>query len=374
MLELLPARLRLNPRWAAAGAVAGAMAASPPRPWSPRRPSPPCPLWTGLGAVLRRMAKPAATTDSNPAGRAPDFSTAVNGAALFAIVLELQGRAEAAITRIIDRVAGDDEPPELHDAALRAPWLDALRGASTWPAGRRSGHERSLPSSKSPWSAIPTPARPRCCARSPATPVSATSPTGPATTRHVEGTLLLVDGVPLIELYDTPGLEDSIGLLEQLDKLRGDRRHDWIEVIRAFLTSPAAQGDFEQEAKAMRQVLASDVALYVVDARDRMMAKHRDELEILARCTRPVVPVLNFIASPEARTAEWREHLAKVNLHAVVEFDTVVVDEYGEQRLFEKTADPAGPLPAHARGGDRRAPAPAHRSWSARRRNCSPIC
>ncbi len=158
----------------------------------------------------------------------------------------------------------------------------------------------------------------------------------PATTRHVEGTVLLVDGKPLVELYDTPGLEDPIGLLEQLDRMRGDRRHDWIEVVRAFLDSPAAQGDYAQEAKAIRQVLASDVALYVVDARDRVLGKHRDELEILGRCARPVLPVLNFVASPEARTDEWREHLSRVNMHAVAEFDTVVLNEFAEQRLFEK--------------------------------------
>ena len=156
----------------------------------------------------------------------------------------------------------------------------------------------------------------------------------PATTRHVEGTVLLVDGQPLIELYDTPGLEDPMGLLEHLELLRGDRRCDWIEVIHAFLAEPP--GSFGQEAKAIRQVLASDVALYVVDVRDRVLGKHRDELEILGRCARPVVPVLNFTASAEARTAEWRAHLARINMHAVAEFDTVVLDETSEQRLFEK--------------------------------------
>lgn len=156
------------------------------------------------------------------------------------------------------------------------------------------------------------------------------------TTRHVEGTSLLVNGVPLLELYDTPGLEDSIGLLEHLDTLRGDRWADWLEVIRRFLDSPAAKGEFEQEAKVLRQILNSDVALYVIDVRDRVLGKHRDELEILGRCARPVVPVLNFVASPEAKTDQWREHLAKVNMHAVAEFDTVILNKESEQRLFEK--------------------------------------
>lgn len=165
----------------------------------------------------------------------------------------------------------------------------------------------------------------------------------PATTRHVEGAMLLVRGKPLVELYDTPGLEDSIGLLELLEKSRGTGakagRVDGIDLIHAFLNSPDADsstGDFAQEAKALRQVLASDVALYVIDARDRVLGKHRDELDILSRCAKPVVPVLNFTASPEAQIALWREHLSRANLHAVAEFDTVVLDEQTERRLLEK--------------------------------------
>ncbi len=158
----------------------------------------------------------------------------------------------------------------------------------------------------------------------------------PATTRHVEGTSLLVDGIPLVELYDTPGLEDSIGLLEHLDSLRSERHTDWLELVQQFLHSALAQEQFEQEAKVVRRVLASDVAFYVIDARDRVLGKHRDELEILGYCAKPVLPILNFIASPEAKSDQWRHHLARVNMHAVVEFDTVVFNENGEQRLFEK--------------------------------------
>jgi hypothetical protein len=148
--------------------------------------------------------------------------------------------------------------------------------------------------------------------------------------------VLLVDGRPLVELYDTPGLEDSIGLLELLEARRTDRRADWVDLIRDVLDGPECRHRFEQEAKAIRQVLASDVALYVIDARDQVLGKHRDELEILARCARPVVPVLNFIASAEARTGAWRQQLTRLNLHAIAEFDTVVLDEAAEQRLFEK--------------------------------------
>jgi hypothetical protein len=160
----------------------------------------------------------------------------------------------------------------------------------------------------------------------------------PASTRDVRGTVLLVDGRPLVELYDTPGLEDSIGLLEHLEALRISQREDAIEIVERFLASAEAgsRGRFAQEAKAVRQLLRSDVGLYVIDARDRPLPKHRDELAILSMCARPIVPVLNFIARPGANTSRWREQLSWLNLHAAAEFDTVVVDEHSEQRLFEK--------------------------------------
>ncbi len=158
----------------------------------------------------------------------------------------------------------------------------------------------------------------------------------PATTRHVEAVTLLVDGNPAVELFDTPGLEASSALLEHLDRLRQANNSDWTDAILCFLEDPAMQSGFSQEAKALRQVMGSDVALHVIDARDRVRGKHRDELEILGRCARPILPILNFLADPDARPDLWRDQLARVNMHAVVAFDTVVFDEAGEISLYEK--------------------------------------
>lgn len=160
----------------------------------------------------------------------------------------------------------------------------------------------------------------------------------PAVTRHVEGARITIDASRALELFDTPGLEDSIGLLEHLDILsrQAGAARPGVEQVRAFLAGDEAQGRFAQEAKALRQLIDSDVALYVIDARERVLPKYRDELEILSRCAKPVVPVLNFIASPQANSSPWRSALAELNLHAVAEFDTVVFDQAGEIRLLEK--------------------------------------
>lgn len=159
----------------------------------------------------------------------------------------------------------------------------------------------------------------------------------PATTRQVEGIqLLLSNGEPVMLLLDTPGLEDPDGVLEALDRLAGTERFDAPERVRRFLDGPEAATHFEQEAKVLRQMLGSDAAIYVIDCREPVLGKYREELTILTYCAVPVLPVLNFVANPASREPEWREQLARLNLHAVVAFDTVVFDEAGERRLYEK--------------------------------------
>ncbi|WP_371370457.1 GTPase/DUF3482 domain-containing protein [Pseudomonas sp. QL9] len=161
----------------------------------------------------------------------------------------------------------------------------------------------------------------------------------PSTTRHVEGARLSVDGQALLELYDTPGLEDAIALRDYLDALeRPGERLDGPEKLHRFLDGSEARGRFEQEAKVLRQLLASDAGLYVIDAREPVLAKYRDELAVLAGCARPLLPVLNFVAASEHREEQWREALSRLGLHALVRFDSVAPPLDGERRLYESLA------------------------------------
>ena len=104
--------------------------------------------------------------------------------------------------------------------------------------------------------------------------------------------------------------------------------------MRRFLDTPEAHGRYEQEARVLKKMLDCDAALYVIDARDPVLGKHRDELAILAACGRPLLPVLNFVNAPAHRAAEWRDALARLGLHAAVEFDTVAPPLDGEQQLY----------------------------------------
>src|SRR5690606_1070627 len=124
----------------------------------------------------------------------------------------------------------------------------------------------------------------------------------PGTTRHVEGARLQLDGRPALEWFDTPGMEDSIALLEYLERLdEPGTRSDGPARIRRFLESPEAHRRYEQEARVLAKMLECDAALYVIDARDPVLSKHRDELALLAACGRPLLPVLNFVNTPGHR-------------------------------------------------------------------------
>lgn len=157
----------------------------------------------------------------------------------------------------------------------------------------------------------------------------------PSTTRHVEQAAISDGGDTLVYLYDTPGLEDAGGVLDWLEN-NTPPRSDGIERLQQFLDSPAAAGDFNQEAKVLRQLMQSDMALYVVDAREPVLNKYKDELTVLSWCAKPVMPVFNFIGGQDL--GGWTTMLARRNLHVYSGFDTVAFDFEGEIRLWDNLA------------------------------------
>lgn len=163
----------------------------------------------------------------------------------------------------------------------------------------------------------------------------------PSTTRDVRRAELKLGDEVVLEIFDTPGLEDGLGLYEYLQSLQADQdmsRHNGPEQIRVFLKTPAAKEDFEQEAKVLRQLLQVDAAFYLIDCRDPVLPKYQDELDILRRCGKPILPVLNFTAHADQQSAAWQQALAQVNLHGWIEFDTVSLPEHGDSEIFQHLA------------------------------------
>ena len=159
----------------------------------------------------------------------------------------------------------------------------------------------------------------------------------PGTTRAVEAGEVVDDKGVIAILLDTPGFEEPDRLRDALESARIDRYDDPRTLLDRFLASPAAGNDDDLglEATSVRAALDADVLLYAIDARGEPKQKHRDELAVLAATARPLVPVLNYTARPDAHPARWEEECARHGLHATVAFDAVVYDDAGERRLLD---------------------------------------
>ncbi|MDO5290275.1 MAG: GTPase/DUF3482 domain-containing protein [Pseudomonadota bacterium] len=163
----------------------------------------------------------------------------------------------------------------------------------------------------------------------------------PGTTRHAEAIDLRLDGAVAVRFVDTPGLEDSVALLEHLGRIEAPSRP---ERVRAFLQGPEARASFEQEAKVLRALTGqADAAMLVIDTREPVLPKYQAEIEALTWCAKPILPVLNFVRDAASRRDQWHQVLLEANLHARVEFDVVAPFHGAEQQLY---GDLATLLPA----------------------------
>jgi len=57
------------------------------------------------------------------------------------------------------------------------------------------------------------------------------------------------------------------------------------------------------------------VLLYIIDVREPLLGKYRDQAEILSKAGKPIIPVFNFTAGQSAALARWREQMSQFNLH-----------------------------------------------------------
>jgi small GTP-binding protein len=157
------------------------------------------------------------------------------------------------------------------------------------------------------------------------------------TTRSVEQTSIYADDEVVLNLFDTPGFEDSSALLIELDELSiSVKTNSPAELLKTIIDQKDRYVDFEQEIKVLRQSLKSDILLYIIDVREPLLGKYRDEVAILSKAGKPILPVFNFIAGNDQALDRWRDQMALFNLHAALKFDTVAFDFEAEKQLYQK--------------------------------------
>ncbi len=129
VVSLLPKRMRANPRWLLAGATAGALGCVAAATLVAPAAITALPLWAALGSALTAVIGLSQSIPGVPDQAAAEHTTevtdAVRAAALFAVLLELQGRDEASITKVLARVA-DDGKQEIATPEAARKWLTTL--------------------------------------------------------------------------------------------------------------------------------------------------------------------------------------------------------------------------------------------------------
>ena len=123
--RVLPPRLRANPRWMAVGAMSGALGCIALATLTSGAALAALPLWSGLGATLGLVIPPQ-TPDNAATEQAVNFADPVAAAALFMLLLELQGYSEAEISTALDQLL-DTDMPTIRHASEAQQWLDQLR-------------------------------------------------------------------------------------------------------------------------------------------------------------------------------------------------------------------------------------------------------
>ncbi len=157
------------------------------------------------------------------------------------------------------------------------------------------------------------------------------------TTRHVERATIFAGSEAVLNLHDTPGIEDVYALQDRLHVIAvRNKRGTQSELLEKFIATTPLHDPLEQEAKVIRQVLRSDVLLYVIDVREPVLEKYLIEIEILGKAMKPMIPIFNFTAAYRAELDLWRKKLAAFNIYASLELDTVAFAFEAEKRLYQK--------------------------------------
>ncbi len=131
VVRLLPDRLKRSPKWLAAGAASGALGCVAASLLISPVAIGALPMWSAIGAAIAAVAQPGPRprNDDKPSKNSGDKTPgagAVRSAALFTLLLELQGRDEPTISRLLDKTLPDDDA-QIIAAANCSAWLDEIR-------------------------------------------------------------------------------------------------------------------------------------------------------------------------------------------------------------------------------------------------------
>lgn len=157
----------------------------------------------------------------------------------------------------------------------------------------------------------------------------------PGTTSSSRSFPLVVDGVTIYELFDTPGFQRARRVLAYLQAhdVAAHQRH---EVVSSFIQKYADDPKYNDEIELLTPIMQGAGIIYVVDASKPYGAEYEAEMEILRWSGQPSMALINHIGD-EDYTAEWRRALEQY-FRIVRTYDPMRVDQAQKIDLLEAMA------------------------------------
>ncbi len=150
----------------------------------------------------------------------------------------------------------------------------------------------------------------------------------PGVTKLVSGVKFKIVGKTYLIMFDTPGFQNSTQAIEHC----GDQFK--IDDIRRFF---ADSQEFNDDLKALDQVISSQVVLYVIDGTCEPTESLKCDFRLLARSGVPVIPMFNFTKNGTTAThLAWTDFLHHNNYHLEVKYDAHFYRPEHEHDLYEK--------------------------------------
>ena len=144
----------------------------------------------------------------------------------------------------------------------------------------------------------------------------------PGSSRKVATLPVTVCGQHGIHVFDTPGFQMSAEITKRLDNPSGGGLLD--EVLRVI---PENEQDFAHDLAAWKQVAQSHMVFLVIDVTHCPAGRINDDLNLLSKCGRPTIVLLNFVPEnhQDSKAMEnlerWKKELAGYGFFQVTEFD-----------------------------------------------------
>lgn len=164
-----------------------------------------------------------------------------------------------------------------------------------------------------------------------------------ATTRHIHRNSSFISDegqVYSIDYLDTPGMESPLYFVRAINQLH----HHHVDyrsnqsltkpLINSAIERADIQMSFPIEVNCLKQIMAADLCLYVIDTRQPILAKIRTEMQLIQSLLKPTIIIFNHSEANKEQTRAWSSYLLAHGFHNHLPLNPLTNNPNERARLY----------------------------------------